>query len=66
MLRNFKEVEKFMNNMSRYRHNCKYCGHTIYMSEKHSKTICNWCHRTNYINEKEEFKNKVKSALKKC
>lgn len=33
------DIDKKAEYMAQFRHKCKYCGHTIYMSEKHSKKI---------------------------
>ena len=57
-------VEKYVKNMSRFKHKCE-CGHIVYLNEKHSKTICRWCGRMNYYDKKEKFKNILKNALKK-
>lgn len=57
-------VEKYVENMSRFKHKCK-CGHIIYLNDKHPKAICSWCGRMNYKDEREKFKNILKNALKK-
>jgi NADH pyrophosphatase NudC (nudix superfamily) len=60
----FSDVQKYVENMSKYKHRCK-CGHNVYLSKTHPKTICSWCKHMNYLDEKEEFKEKLKNALKK-
>ena len=59
------DIEKKAEYMAQFRHKCKYCGHTIYMSKKHSKQICSWCRKMNYLDKKQEFEERLKSALKK-
>lgn len=59
------DIEKKAEYMAQFRHKCKYCGHTIYMSKKFSVKICNWCHKKNYLDKKQEFEEKLKNALKK-
>lgn len=58
------DIEKYVDNMSRFKYKCK-CGHTIYMNEKHPKTLCHWCKTMNYLYKEDEFKEKLKNALKK-
>ena len=64
MLTNMNDIQKYANNMAKYKHKCK-CGHTVYLSKAHPTTICNWCKEMNYLDKKEEFKVKMKRALKK-
>jgi len=58
------DIEKHTEYMSQFKHKCK-CGHNVYMSGRFPKTICSWCKRMNYLDEKEEFKEKLKSSLNK-
>lgn len=43
---------------------CK-CSHTMFMPYNEDQMICNYCFRTVYRTEKEEFKDKLRKALKK-
>lgn len=43
---------------------CK-CGHTNYIPSYKSKIICNWCGRSVYKNNYEEFKEKLTVKLRK-
>lgn len=45
---------------------CKHCGHTVHFySFEKEKKICNWCKNYIYKDEKIEFLEKMKKALKK-
>ena len=61
--REFDDIEKHYEYMSQFKHKCK-CGHNVYLSAKHPKTLCSWCKTMNYYDKKEEFKNNLKNALK--
>lgn len=58
------DIEKHADYMSQFKKQCK-CGHTMYLSKIHPTAICYWCGSMNYLDEKEEFKSKLNSAIKK-
>lgn len=64
MAKSFNDIQKYADNMAKYKHKCK-CGHTVYLSKAHPKKLCNWCGKMNFLNEKEEFKEKIKNELRK-
>ena len=57
------EMERYFNNMAQYKHKCK-CGANVYLSKKYPKKLCSWCKTMNYLDPKEEFKEKLKNKLK--
>ena len=64
MGKGFDDIQKYTENMSKYKHKCK-CGHNVYLSKAHPTALCTWCGIMNYLDKKEEFKAKVKNELKK-
>ena len=54
---------KLIDEKNKYRIKCK-CGHVIYIYpfEKRNKKICSWCRNYVYLNDREEFKERVKEA----
>ncbi len=61
----FKEVEKFAEKMNEYRKKCVCCGHSLIITPSNPKRLCRWCGTMNYLDDKIEFKEKLKNALKK-
>ena len=58
------EKDKFYSKLASNRVKCK-CSHTMFMPYNEDQMICNYCFRTVYRTEKEEFKDKLRKALKK-
>lgn len=54
----------FYSKLDNCRVKCK-CSHTMFMPYNENKMICNYCFRTVYRTEKDEFKDKLKKVLKK-
>lgn len=61
---NSKEIIKKSDEIAKYKHMCR-CGHSvvIYPFEKRIKKLCSWCGEYVYINEREEFKDKLMKLL---
>ena len=58
------DTEKRAEYMAQFKHKCK-CGANVYLSKKYPKKICKWCGKTNYLDDKERFKDKLVITLKK-
>lgn len=58
------KLGKKLDEAFKYSHKCR-CGHslTIYPFEEKNKKICGWCGKYVYINETEEFKDKLRNLL---
>lgn len=61
----FKEIIKQDKERANARVYCKYCGHSIVMTNQHQKRICNNCGRIIFGNPTEEFKYKTIEARTK-
>lgn len=59
-----ERLGKRIDEVIKYSCGCK-CGHSvvIYPFEKRTKKICTWCGEYVYINEREEFKDKLRNLL---
>lgn len=53
-----KELSIYTKELQNYIHKCK-CGHSVLIRAYEVKSICNWCGRSVYRNEKEEFKDRL-------
>ena len=60
--RTVAEIEKFAKAKLKYKRTCK-CGHVIYFYRK-DKVLCTWCGVMVYLDEKQEFKEKLLKELK--
>lgn len=60
----FEEIEKLYNIKSDSKVKCK-CGHSIFLTNKYERIICDWCGRWVYKNKKVEFKYKLLEAKNK-
>ncbi len=58
-----KEIEKQYEKKQEFKVICK-CGHRILFYNK-TKVLCNWCGNAVYLNDKEEFKEKLKLEMRK-
>ena len=63
IIKKFKEQYE-NSGIAKYKHMCR-CGHSvvIYPFEKRIKKLCSWCGEYVYINEREEFKDKLMKLL---
>ena len=59
---NYYEMNKYMDKLQDHTYTCK-CGHRIVIPNNKLKVICNWCNRTVYKNEKDEFKDRMENML---
>ena len=60
----YKDVEKYASIMSNHKVTCQ-CGHRVFMSKINDRVLCDWCGRYVYLDEKTEFKYKIKEAINK-
>lgn len=63
-----KEIELYDNNMHKYKHTCKHCGHKKIIPKFVDKQICNWCGHYVYRNdeiERREIEKKKRSFFKR-
>lgn len=58
-----KEIEKLASAKQDNKNICE-CGNVVIFT-KMKKVICHWCGRAVYLNEKEEFKEKLKLEMRK-
>ena len=59
----FKKTDELPINRLRDYLKCERCGHTLPMIDK-QKGFCQFCGRYIFVNEKEEFKYRIKERLK--
>ena len=59
----FKQLRKYEDKLQTVMYTCK-CGHRVVIPRYKDTTICNWCWRTVYRNEREEFKANMEKRLK--
>ena len=59
----YKELEKIEQERAKAKQYCTYCGHTMLISARAKKKVCNKCGHLNFKNEKEEFKHKLKIEM---
>lgn len=64
--RTFEESKRLQNELDQYRVYCK-CGHSIYIYpfEHINKKLCTHCNNFVYVNDREEFKDKLRKEMKK-
>lgn len=56
-----KQDSKLASEQSKYKKNCKFCGHTIsFYAFESDRKLCSWCGRYNYRNGLVEFKELLK------
>ena len=58
------DLERYEDNMSIFKHKCT-CEHTVFMCDRHPTQICHWCGKKNFLYKEDEFKEKIKDALRK-
>ena len=51
--------------MASYKRKCKHCGWNNIVFNKEGKVLCKVCKNYVYLNDKDEFKDKLKSKIKK-
>lgn len=59
----YEEDTKMFNSRTNDRVKCSHCGHSELMF--HDKCICTWCGHYVYKNKKIEFKEKMKTEMRK-
>ena len=58
------EIEKYAKTLINYRVVCK-CGHSQVIPPQLDRTVCDWCGKFIFKDEKTEFKYRVKEAIRK-
>lgn len=63
----YKEDTKYFDEIAKHKYLCE-CGHSVLITGKNIKRLCDWCGHYVYISEKEKkrdnFKKKMKGMLK--
>ena len=61
----FSTNDKILEEYSKHKVYCKKCGHPVLFLpfENKEKKICSWCGHYIYLNEKIEFKEKLKKVM---
>lgn len=65
-MNDFKKMLLIEKDRSKYKRYCSYCGHSIVYTPscKSDKVICTHCRNFIYRNDKIEFEEKLKKAMK--
>lgn len=50
--------------INQFKRKCKHCGWTNIIFNKYNRKLCKNCNNMIYLNEKDEFKNKLKGMIK--
>lgn len=58
-------IQKLMNEMQKYKYQCKNCGRKVFIHKDLKKGICDWCGHVVYKRSKDEFKEKLLRELRK-
>ena len=64
MDKKWEQDSKRFNDITRCSQKCS-CGHSVMITGKNSKTVCNWCGKYVFKNKKEEFEYRMREKLKK-
>ena len=60
----YRSDTKYFDKIANQKVKCKYCGHVIIFLGKLPSVICTHCGHKVYKNDREEFKDRVKSKIK--
>ncbi len=53
-----KDLNKYADEVQNHIYKCK-CGHSVLISRKKIKELCNWCGNYVYRNARDEFKDRL-------
>lgn len=59
---NYKDLNKYTKELQNHMYKCK-CGHSVLIRKYEKYSICNWCDRKVYRNQREEFKDRLETKL---
>ena len=60
----FKEIEKYQEEINKYKYQCKNCGRKKIIPAYVEKQLCDWCGHYVYKSAKDEFKDRLKGVMK--
>lgn len=61
---NWKEEQRLTEILEPYKVKCS-CGHTVVITNKYRRKICNWCGKMNYLHEEDKKRNDFKLEMRK-
>lgn len=66
-MKSYNEIEKLATYTSKNKKHCKYCGYPVFMikSFRQNKVLCKVCGHYIYKDDKVEFEERLKNAMKK-
>ena len=59
-----KEYERRTDELDKVKIRCEWCGHRVIVPIKVKKRLCTWCGHWVFRDKKEQFKYKLKNAMK--
>lgn len=60
----FKEIDKYYNEISKQKYQCKKCGRKQIIPAYVDKLVCSWCGHYVYKSDRDEFKDRLRGAMK--
>lgn len=61
----YKDDERYFDSIQKVKYRCKNCGRKAIIPANTSKQVCDWCGMNVYKNDKDEFKDRLGSCIKR-
>ena len=60
----WRQDSKLLDEIQKYTRTCKHCGHRVRLTNQYKRAICQFCGNMVYLNEVDEFKEKLRRMIK--